>query len=346
MEVSFLEPDDPRWIDVLGRARHDFYHVPGYVRVAATHEGGRPGALLIADGGDAILWPQIERDVPGTSLKDLASPYGYPGPISTASSAARTIDLLSRGLPEALAMLRARGVVSLFARLHPILDDANAALGKIGTLVEHGSTISIDATSSDEEAFAQYRTMNRRHVRAARRSGFVARHDPELERLDAFITLYEGTMKRIGASPYYFFPMSYYVGLKEALGDRLSIWFAERDGEIGAAVLFTEVCGIVQYHLSANDERFAAVHPTKLVIDVARSWAHARGDTCLHLGGGLGGSEDSLFFFKAGFSSRRHTFRTLRAVLDEDAYTTLARARPSAPDPAIRTGFFPAYRAT
>jgi hypothetical protein len=65
----------------------------------------------------------------------------------------------------------------------------------------------------------------------------------------------------------------------------------------------------------------------------------------MHLGGGVGGSaEDPLFHFKAGFSPRRHTFRTARLVLDTHAYEELC-ARADEEGEATQPAFFPAYRA-
>lgn len=343
MRVDWLTTTDPRWTEVLARARHDFYHLPGYVRLCGVTDGGEPGALWFEEDGEACLWPMIERPIPQGGL-DLTSPYGYPGPIATPSVAEQQASLVRRGLPRAFEMLRERGAVSLFSRLHPLLDGAHDALRERMTLVQHGSTVSIDLTLSPEAGFAAYRTLARRHVRAAKRAGLVARHDPELKELPSFIRLYKDTMRRIGAASYYLFPDAYYERLREALGDKLSIWLAELDGRIGAAVLFTEVCGVVQYHLSASDADLADAYPTRLVIDAARCWGHERGDEHLHLGGGVGGSEDSLFFFKAGFSSRRHPFYTARAVLDADAYARLTAE--TAPEANVKSwsGFFPAYR--
>jgi hypothetical protein len=65
----------------------------------------------------------------------------------------------------------------------------------------------------------------------------------------------------------------------------------------------------------------------------------------LHLGGGRGGAEDSLFRFKAGFSDRRHAFATWRWVVRPEAYERLCAARRAAGGPEPPAGFFPAYRA-
>jgi hypothetical protein len=77
-----------------------------------------------------------------------------------------------------------------------------------------------------------------------------------------------------------------------------------------------------------------------------RHWAQERSNSLLHLGGGVGGAEDSLFHFKAGFSPARGQFYTYRVVVDESKNATLNQAAES-----VRrvcglesSNFFPGYR--
>ena len=53
---------------------------------------------------------------------------------------------------------------------------------------------------------------------------------------------------------------------------------------------------------------FQRERPTKLMLHFVRTWAKDRGLRRLRLGGGVGGKEDSLYRFKAGFSTDRHAF--------------------------------------
>jgi hypothetical protein len=86
------------------------------------------------------------------------------------------------------------------------------------------------------------------------------------------------------------------------------------------------------------------VQPTKLMMHFVRSWAEDRENQVLHLGGGVGADCDSLLQFKVGFSPLRHTFATLRMVIDEREYGRLVEARDPLLDPGARSGFFPLYR--
>ena len=76
------------------------------------------------------------------------------------------------------------------------------------------------------------------------------------------------------------------------------------------------------------------------MIDAACDWAGGLGARWMHLGGGVGGAEDSLFRFKAGFSPRRHRFETWRWIVDPHAYERRCRHANVGADES----FFPAYR--
>ena len=154
-------------------------------------------------------------------------------------------------------------------------------------------------------------------------------------------------MQRVGAADTYCFDRSYYAGLRVALGDRLDLVTVAAPGGQTVAAGLVMVCGsIAQYHLSGSDPAHAALAPTKLLLAHAIAHVRERSATHFHLGGGVGGREDSLFAFKAGFSAERARFATLRIVLDPVRYhalcarwSSLAHEAPSAVD-----DFFPAYR--
>jgi thiamine pyrophosphokinase len=73
-------------------------------------------------------------------------------------------------------------------------------------------------------------------------------------------------------------------------------------------------------------------------------WAHAQGAAYMHFGGGLGGREDSLFHFKAGFSKQRADFFTYRLIADSQAYDTLCIRWQEQHQAPLDETFFPAYR--
>jgi hypothetical protein len=351
IDFSFIDPDSPRWSEALGATRHDFYHLPSYARLAGRNEGGEAMAFVAEEGGQRLLVPLVVRPVPvgvmgGGGLLDATCPYpryGYPGPlIDPGTEGGDQIRFLDRAIGILLQQLRKRNIVSLFLRLHPILALPLEPLARAGHLCQHGETVSVDLTISEEDNQKQIWSGHRYDIRRAERMGICARIDQEWREIEAFLGLYYQTMRRVGADQAFYYPHDYFSDLRRALDGRLHLCVVEFGGRIISAGLFAETSGIVQYHLSGSDEEFLAYSPVKTMLDFVRRWAKGRGNRVLHLGGGL----SSLFAFKAGFSRARHPSYTWRAVTDEPAYRALSERwelcsgmRADGID-----GFFPAYR--
>jgi hypothetical protein len=335
---TLLEVAAPEWESTLRTARHDFYHLPSYVALCAAEERARPSALYVSDGHRTMLLPLMIRGIPAGGF-DATSPYGYPGPIGIGTD---DPGFLREALGAGLSVLRDAGLVSAFIRLHPLLNPAPPE--GVGTLVRHGETVSVDLGLPSEALWAQMRHNHRRDIAKTIDLGYLAHIDAEWRHVESFKRLYRQTMEVRSATPFYFFGDGYFQGLREALGERLHLCVVEKGGVVAAAGLFVETNGIVQYHLSGTDYTDRGAQPAKLMTHFATMWAKDRGNRVLHLGGGVGAAADSLLRYKIGFSPLRHTFATLRVVLDEAEYVRLAEAAGADVDPDDREGFFPSYR--
>jgi hypothetical protein len=188
------------------------------------------------------------------------------------------------------------------------------------------------------------RENHRRTIRRAQRSGFVARLDANWDRLADFIVAYGETMTRVAASERYFFSDRYFTDLRAALGERLHLLVVENEDRVAAAALFAECCGLVQYHLGGTRNEFLAAAPMKLLFHFARTWFKERRASVLHLGGGVGAEEDSLFHFKAGFSSGRARFSSWRIVSAPVIYRDLVGDWCHKAGREPNGAFFPSYR--
>jgi hypothetical protein len=348
MDALLLDPGDPLWTLLLTEVMSDIYYLPGYVALCARGQGGQPALFAAREGARLWLLPLILRRIPARlagsrALYDAETPYGYSGPLVRDEADG---DWSGRATAALLELLRGHGVVSLFARLHPLRAPALAPLAETGTLVSHGETVAIDLTLPEDELWRQMRPRFRSAINHLERDGFTAISDERLERLDAFQAVYAETMRRVHAGPAYLFPPSHFQELQQALESRLHLWIVEGQGQLACAGLFSEMDGVVEYHLGGTADAFLQDGPSKLLFHAVRRWAKTRGNRVLHLGGGVGGAPDSLFHFKAGFSSWRLPFHTWRVVVDPPAFEDLvARWRNlSGLLPEDFTGFFPSYR--
>jgi hypothetical protein len=346
IDRQFVSPSSPEWREVLDRADHDFYHLPCYQSLSAA-AGDEPLAFLAAQDDNRLLIPFHRRPVPieiseGRALFDVASPYGYPGPIWTRGAPP---EFIAGAFGYFSEDLRGTGVVSAFIRLHTLLNPP-ALFAGMGTLVDHGPSVFIDLTLSEEALWAQTRRGHKRDLAVLEQRGYAITMD-DWSRFDDFLTCYYDSMRRLGASPFYFFQREYFDRLRACLGDRIHLCLVHLDGDIACAGLVTEMDGLCQYHLSATADAHFQDHPSKLMLHRLRFWLKARGNRIYHIGGGVGALRDTLHLFKIGFSPLTADFHTWRVVPDEPLYAQLTErwSALAGREPIDPEHFFPQYRA-
>lgn len=351
IQASILQTSDAEWPAVLRRIRHDSHHLPGWLRASELEYGGKAFAMHATDGRHELFIPLLRREINGAGRDagrgadwdadwDAFSPYGFGGPLATDGAPGGFVDA---ALSAIVASLREQGCVACFLRHNPIVNAGWTST--VGTLIEHGLTISIDLTKSEAEHWHDTTHGHRQEISKAQRAGVTVRHDAALDAMPEYIRLYNASMDRLGASDYYFFDDAYHYALAEELGTQLLLFVAEEDGVIigGATATLAEPAGILQGHLMGIDARYRHRQPAKLLLHAIRSWGREQGHKVYHLGGGLGGSaEDSLFRFKRGFSPDTQVFRTQRLVVNPERYVALCGGDGSTL--ADLGGFFPAYR--
>jgi lipid II:glycine glycyltransferase (peptidoglycan interpeptide bridge formation enzyme) len=338
MDITLLNTEDSLWDEMLSRCTHDVYHTPGWTRTSQISDGGVGFGIHARDGDAEVLIPLLRREI-DADYWDAVSPYGYAGPISSDGTDQEFLDV---AFDEIIAQMSAKGCVSWFLRLHPTLNaDWRVASG---VTVEHGPTVSMDLTESPDALWANLRVAHRRAIRKGRELGLVVKVDEARTHLEEFIALYYADMKRLGASNHYLFPRDYFDKLFAELPAAATLVMATHEGRIAGGVIFTlsQSSGLMQYHLSTTNPEHRWLQPAKSIIYDAALWGREAGYRRLHLGGGIGAAEDSLYLFKRGFSNDAHRFRSHRVIVNEPKYRELATAVADAP--LDEAGFFPAYR--
>ncbi len=338
-----------QWHDALAHLPgRDFYFTPAY------HELGEGEARLFVyrDGGESLVLPLLLRPFakePWAHLVphawgDATSVYGYAGPLA---SQANLSSAFLRGFRETLTRaLSDLGIVSLFARLHPLIPEQRDWLAGLGETPHIGVTVSIDTTLSAEAREAQMKRSHRLEIRRLTKTGWTFRIDESLEKLDDFVRIYHENMVRVGARPEYFFAPDYFRRLCRDRA-RVKLGLVENDGAIGCAGLILVGSEFGQYHLSGSADAVGSLPLTKLLVSSLAEWANRAGLRRFHLGGGLGGCEDALFEFKARFSPLRHDFHVWRWIVRPDDYNSLIdQSLLAGPDSPLETAgaYFPAYR--
>jgi len=354
MDVAHFEIDDPRWRDALSRLRHDFYHLPEYVRLDAGWNHAQPRAFLATAGSAELFIPYLLRRCDGLfpeasvagNVCDVVSPYGYPGLLL--SDAGREPAFAREAMQRLSETLREQGVCSAFFRMHPLLSDGLPELFPENFFTASSETVAMDLTLDEAQLWKGIRDGHQWTINKCRKLGFEALMVPFREYIVRFMEIYEETMDRVQARDSYYFGREYFAKLAE-MPERVHCCVVEFEGQQAAACVFFECGGIVQAHLGGTKSEFLNKSPFHLLLHYVAGWAKSRGNRYLHLGGGVGGSNDRLLHFKRGFSPLLFPFSTLRLVTDEEKYRELTTLRAQAANVPVeeflRRDFFPAYRA-
>jgi serine/alanine adding enzyme len=272
-----------------------------------------PGELLLLHA-EGTVFPCIVRELDGT--RDVTGLYGFGGPVGDERFYAAYED-----------WCRERGIVTTFTWFHPRFQNHRYSRFHVEP---RGGTV---AWRLEGDLFER---LHRHHRRAARKAEehVETRITVAPPGLGSFASLYERTMAEKDATGFYYFPAEYWEAL--AGHEWLVLFEAVTDHGVTAALLGLASKPWLHYHLGASERSGGANN--LLFLEAAR-WAQAEGYERFHLGGGVGGADDSLLQFKLRFDEGGLIESAVgKAIHDETRYRELGGKGFD--------GFFPAYRAT
>lgn len=344
-KITLKERQD--WDRIVGSFEWDnAYYRSGYVKGCWLHGDGVPLLLYYEGDGIRAMNVVMKRDIhefaplkevcrPGEYC-DFSTPYGYGGMVAEGELTEEVLAITAKAYERFCWQER---VVSEFVRFLPLNDNVDYA-HYFYDLEEKGFTVSIDLTSHDT-IWNNMKSCHRNRIRWAPKSGITIGRGGGDEVVRAFMEIYGETMNRKQAQPYYYFDRDYFDALCEGLDDAATIFFAELEGQIIAAAMI--FCGsrYAHCHLSGTRNGFQTYAPTNLLVYEEAKWAMEAGCKRLHLGGGRGAKDDSLYQFKKKFNNEPpHLFFVGNKVYDKVIYEKLTAARKMNQAPE----YFPAYR--
>ncbi|HEY1008837.1 MAG TPA: GNAT family N-acetyltransferase, partial [Daejeonella sp.] len=288
-----------------------------------------------------IALPLLKRKIEGTEYFDCTSVYGYAGPISNVPFSELEDRMIAEFAVAFESFLLSEKIVSVFSRLHPLLNQ-DILLKRLGGLHTTGKTVAIDLTGPYELQVQNYRRAIRMKINQLRRKGFVVREANCSSELRSFVKIYIQNMIKVNASESYFFDEDYFKNLLNAEDFDSKLLLAYYNNEITSGLILTCSDNIMQTHLAATSNDFLHDAPMKLLFDEATIVGRRLDMKYLHLGGGVGGKEDSLFVFKSGFSNLFFDFKTWRYIANEPVYNQLVEERCK--NKEFEHVIFPLYR--
>ncbi|RHB49232.1 GNAT family N-acetyltransferase, partial [Exiguobacterium sp. AM39-5BH] len=314
-------------------SNYDVYYLAGYLKAFYIHGDGEPILFHYETEDIKILNVAMKReikvnasesnDVLKTQFYDLSTVYGYGGPLI--EGVFNKTDLIKFD-EEYIAKCQEMNIVSEVIRFHPVLENYISFEG-VYEIVELGKTITMDITEV-QNILKNMDAKNRNMIRKAQKNNVHIYWGRSPELIVKFKTMYESTMERDQATPYYFFKDNFYSSVLNDLKHNCLIFYAIYNYEIIAMSMILFSNAQIHYHLSASDNNFRNLGATNLLLYEVANWGHSNQFKTFHLGGGLGSKEDNLYKFKKVFNKKSKTvFKIGKKIFLHDAYSHLVDLR-------------------
>lgn len=323
---------------------YDVYYLSGYAKAFYIHGDGQP--LLFYYEAENIRGINVvmKRDISDDSyfmdkiqkntFFDLITPYGYGGWLIVGNGDKKML------FKEYEAWCQGHGIVSEFVRYHPMLKNSELS-NSFYDVVLLGNTVAIDLSSQDI-IWENFTSKNRNVIRKAQKSGVRVYHGNYPEAYRRFKEVYNRTMDFDHATKYYYFSDDFYDSICNDLSEQSQVFWAELDGKIISVAIMISSNGKMNYHLSGFLREYQSIAPTNLLLYKAALWGCMNGYNTLHLGGGVGSKEDSLYKFKSAFNRKEvQQFAIGKKIYLDEIYKQLSLLK----DIDENQMYFPIYRA-
>lgn len=322
-------------------ANYDVYYLSGYVKAFQIHGDGEPQLFYYNENGLRGIYVYMKRKTAIEGVYDSITPYGYGGFLLEGNDSSENMNALWNAYVD---KMKSENIVDNFVRYHPVLANA-VPMKTCSDVIDLGKTVSMDLTS-EEVIWKNIHSKNRNMIRKAEKNGIVIKHGQGLELFDDFIKIYNATMDKDNAEPYYYFKPEFYKSIHEDLKDNYEMFWAEYDGKIIAMSIMLYANGRLNYHLSGSDLQYRNLAPSNILLYKAAMWGMEKGMKTFHLGGGVGSGEDNLYKFKIAFNRFSDCqFSIAKYIFDNERYDELVAERASRDAEFDRESkFFPLYR--
>ncbi len=337
-ECFLLVIDKQQWTNYLNKSiEFDFYHTWFYHSI---DERGKPLLFVYEEESDFIAIPFIKREIVDSDLFDLTSVYGYSGPVSNRRMEDIPFFMILNFKLAFEEFLREYKIVSVFSRLHPFIKQ-NILLNHLGGLRDNGKTVYIDFSISLEKQRENYHKRLLRQIRQLREKTYVIKEATTQKEIEIFTEIYQENMDRLFASADYYYGKEYFQNLVNNQFFSCKLMLIYDDDKIICGAIVGCSNSIIRNHLSATHVDYIKDSPSKLLTDEISVIGRNMGLQYFHLGGGVGGKEDSLFSFKASFSNLFLEDYIWCYIANEEAYQLLVDQKKNQDH---NQTFFPLYR--
>lgn len=336
---SFTIRNKSEWDSYMKKSlTYDVFHTWNY---HSLNTEGEPLLFVYQEGPVLIALPVIKRKIENSPFFDMTSAYGYCGPTSNMELSNLPGTTIANFKAAFVNFMKQENAICIFSRLHPFLNQQRI-LESIGGLHDNGTTLYMDLSLPIEQQRLAYDKRLCRQIRKLREKGYVIKEGSCPREIKKFTEMYRQNMDRVQASKNYYFDEQYFSDLLNVDGfeSKLLLIYDGAELTCGALILLSD--NIIRNHLSATSPGYLKESPSKLLTDEISMMGRRLGKKIFHLGGGVGGKEDSLFAFKWLFSNLQVKDRTWRYINDQQAYNNLVLKAGA--EAGTGPDYFPLYR--
>lgn len=321
--IKVLTTEDLAWNDYIGQLpvyMQDIYFTRQYHLLEEKKSDGKAYLFVYTEMGSEIgLYAFIKRPIEQMSIQgkffDIETVYGYGGPLVNTENE----EFVRRFEKAFIEYCRNENIIAEFVRFHPLIQ--NKTIFKENIQVLHNrKTVALDLSSNiDDIWMTQISTQNRNTIRKCIKNNLTVEETDDYE---AFMHIYDETMRRVNADDFYSFEKTYFDELRR--DDKNTLLCVKYNQQIIAAAIFMGYGKYFHYHLSGSRREYLKLAPNNILLWEAIRYAKEHGYQKMHFGGGLSDSmEDNLFKFKSHFSKEYADFYIGKRVHNSEIYNML-----------------------
>ena len=286
----------------------------------------------------------IKRKINGFDLDkeyyDIATPYGYGGPIINELKGDKK-RLLEEYDKEFSEYCRDNNIVSEFVRFHPIIENVKDFEDIYDTIFLR-KTVGTNLKDNKDPFMDEFSRSTRKNIRRALKKGICYEIIEKPVELEKFIDIYYSTMDRNNAKDFYYFDHDYFQFLIDNMNDYiLNINIYLEDTCISSGIYFVYE-KFLHCHLSGTKSEYLKYSPAYILRYALMEWGVEHDMYYIHHGGGTTNDpEDGLFLFKKNFTKDTFfDFYIGKKIFNKEIYDLLVE-KTNTKD----SDFFPQYRA-
>ncbi len=336
------------WNTLIGKDDDIYYHW-AYSDSFYQVGSGIPTLFYLSDGRTRIYTVLMIRKISDlepfgdfVGYHDVATPYGYGG---TVVKGFPNGQLLEQFFDEMSAQLRSLNVVAEYSRLDPVSGNVGLYGGQPYDCNDFTKTVCMRLESA-EQVFADMKGTSRNHIRKAIENKITVTSGFDDSYLDIFRNIYNETMARRNANSYYYFNDAFYSSILSGLNGKAKFYVAWYQGLPISSTIMLYSAGNATYHLGGTVTEYMKLGANNQLIYEATKDLITMGVKTLLLGGGYGGTEDSLFQFKKTLAPAGiQNCHAAKRIYDKETYDKLVSIKQSLrTDSEVNRSYFPAYR--